>query len=372
MLRDRGLLDADWRLNARVVSGAVPGSLSAPLVTNLQLTRACNLRCEHCFVDVEARPHPGELSLEQLERLFGELQAAGSPLILFAGGEPMMRRDFWPIVEASQRADLDVALCTNATFITDSNAARLASSGIRWFSVSLDGADAETHDKVRGKGSFERAVRGVRALMRAGAPGVKLRVTVSQVNATRLLDFAPLAEELGVPEVVFKPFRHTTGGEALTSLHLYLSHAEYEQAVEAVRQGWPESAPRVLCDDGMPESLPAWTKVTPEFGCVGGTTHASVLYDGRVVACDAVQDPRDWTLHRRGFLESWLGAPTVASWRRLKDSGDCSACSNFTRCGGGCRARALASGGTMADPDPWAYCEDKRDDPRDRAPRRAS
>jgi len=362
-LQELGILDEDYRLPARVLGNVTPHSLSPPLVTNIQLTRACNLSCDHCFVDVETQRHPRELSVAQLDALFAELSGAGAPLVLLAGGEPLMRPDFWEIVEASDRWDLDAALCTNATMIKRATAERLAATSIKWFSVSLDGPNAEIHDRLRGKGSFARAYAGVRALIAANARGVKLRVTVTAENAPYLADFASIARELRVPEIIFKPFRHTTGGAALTSTHLYITREAYLRAVEVAHAAWPDDAPPAHFDDGLPESLPAWTQVTPAFGCVGGTTHASVIYDGRIVACDAVFDDADWTFHDHTLLDAWRNAPTIRGWRHLEDSGDCRACGNFERCGGGCRARALAAGLTMKDPDPWSYCETPRKTP---------
>src|SRR6185295_16974053 len=117
-------------------------ALRGPLVTNFQLTQACNLRCEHCFVDVTAKPNPAELSTAQVFSVFAELATAGSPIVILAGGEPMLRRDFWEIAEGIGDFGIDAALCTNATLITPKNAARLARSGIRWYSISLDGPRA--------------------------------------------------------------------------------------------------------------------------------------------------------------------------------------------------------------------------------------
>ncbi|MBI3179157.1 MAG: radical SAM protein [Deltaproteobacteria bacterium] len=362
--RRQGVLDAAYRSTARVVRRPAADSLSAPLVTNLQITRACNLRCQHCFVDIDTRPHPAELSMTQVRSLFGELSGAGAPVVILAGGEPLARDDFYDVVDAIADYDLDVALCTNATLIRERDAARLARSAIRWFSISLDGADAATHDALRGAGAFVRALRGIGLLLAAGGQNVKLRVTVTRQNAHTLAAFAPLARKLGVGEVVFKPFRHSTMGEALHGEHLYISRAAYSDAIDVARRAWPNDAPRASFDDGMPEGLPAWTRITPEFACVGGTTHASVIYDGRVVACDAVFDPADWTLHEHGFVEAWLNAPTVRRWRGLEAGDECRGCGNFKRCGGGCRARALAAGHSMHDPDPWAYCEPKRSVPR--------
>jgi radical SAM protein with 4Fe4S-binding SPASM domain len=361
--RQAGMLDENDRCPAVVVRGARRDesgnqALLGPMVTNVQLTRACNLKCGHCFVDIWSKRDPNELSLEQIDSLFGELASVGAPIVILAGGEPMLRPDFWEIADKVGEHGLDAALCTNATLIRDSNAARLVASPIRWYSISLDGPDAATHDELRGEGRFDHAVRGIRALMAAGADDVKIRVTVTGRNQHTLARFADVARELGVHKVVMKPFRHTAEGFGYEPNELYISRREYEAATRAAQDAWPDDAPPLDIDDGLPSGPPAWTKVIPTFGCVGGTTHASVIYDGRVVACDAVHDPDDWTLHHKSFLECWRGAPTVTQWRQLDGNSDCTSdCDNSKVCRGGCRARALGLGGTMDDPDPWSHCE---------------
>lgn len=357
--RQKGLLDENDRCPAVVVRGErASGELIGPLVTNIQLTRACNLECGHCFVDVWHKRDPNELSLEQLDALFGELASVGAPIVILAGGEPMLRPDFWEIVAAAGAHGLDAALCSNATLIREDSAAQLVASPIRWYSISLDGPDAATHDKLRGEGRFEHALRGIRALLAAGADDVKIRVTVTAENADTLPRFADVARELGVHKVVMKPFRHTADSSGAAPDQLYISRRRYTEATDAVMESWPEDAPPLEIDDGMPQGPPEWTGVIPRFGCVGGTTHASVIYDGRVVACDAVHDPDDWTLHEKSFLECWRGAPTVTSWRAMDGNDDCNtSCDNGPTCRGGCRARALGLGGSIDDPDPWSYCE---------------
>lgn len=358
--RRAGMLDEHDRCRATVIRGApMGGELLGPLVTNVQLTRACNLECDHCFVDVWHKRDPNELSLAQIDSLFGELASVGAPIVILAGGEPMMRPDFWEIADLAGRHGLDAALCSNATLIRDDNAARLVASPIRWYSISLDGPDAETHDRLRGAGRFDHAVRGLRALLAAGADDVKIRVTVTAENAHTLVRFADIARELGVHKVVMKPFRHTADASGAPPDQLYISRRRYNEATDRAQQEWPADAPPLDVDDGLPQGPEEWTGVIPRFGCVGGTTHASVIYDGRVVACDAVHEPDDWTLHHRSFLECWRGAPTIQKWRALDGNDDCnSACDNGPKCRGGCRARSLGLGGSFDDPDPWSYCEE--------------
>ncbi|MFZ9888931.1 MAG: SPASM domain-containing protein, partial [Myxococcota bacterium] len=190
---------------------------------------------------------------------------------------------------------------------------------------------------------------------------IKLRVTVTRHNAHTLAHFATTARELGVDHVTFKPFRHTAAFMGQSPGALYLGRRDYEAAIRDCREAWPEDGPTLELDDGLPAGPAAWTKVIPRFGCVGGTTHASVLYDGRVVACDAVLDDDDWTLHTHSFGEAWRAAPTLTRWRALPGNEECGGgCAKSPTCRGGCRARALGMGGSIDAPDPWSHCEERR------------
>ncbi|MEW5851217.1 MAG: radical SAM protein [Myxococcota bacterium] len=352
-----GMLDEGFRCHARVLHhNGSHAALTGPLITHIQLTRACNLRCTHCFVDITPKPDPHELSTAQMLSLFAELETLGSPVVVLAGGEPMLRRDFWELVAGVGRHGLDASLCTNGTLITEENAARLAASPIREYSISLDGPDAPTHDTIRGAGRFEQALRGIRLLRAAGAKDVQFRVTVTSGNADRLGDYATLGRELGVTRVAFKPFRQTETGAAQHADGLYIDRLSYLRAMERAKAAWPSDGPPAQWGDGIPTRTPEWAGIIPPFGCVGGTTSASVMYDGRVVSCGFVLDPQDWSLHAHSFTSCWREAPTIRSWRTFTGNDQCGSCENFTVCGGGCRARATGAGRTLNEPDPWADC----------------
>lgn len=362
-LKKEGVLDDDMHVCARVIAPAkrqrgtkiVP--LSAPLLTHIQLTRACNLRCTHCFVDIMAKPDPHELSTIQMVALFDELARAGAPVVVLGGGEPMLRKDFWTLVDGVRDAGLYASLCTNGTLVTEDAARRLAASSIREFSISIDGPDDASHGMMRGAGRFEQAVTAVRRLRDAGVPEVQIRVTVTRTNVQRLADFAEVAQRSGAHKIAFKPFRRTETGAAFENAQLEVDRFTYMHHLARARAAWPAWAPPAEWDDGVPERSPDWTRIMPAFGCVGGTTSASVMYDGRVVGCGFVLDPRDWSLHERGFIETWHDSPTLHTWRELEGNEGCvSECDNFERCGGGCRARAVGGSRSMREKDPWADC----------------
>ena len=354
-LQRDGILCADYRLRARIVDGRIHGApLSAPLVTHIQLTHACNLKCTHCYVPVTAQAPAGEMTTQQVVALLTELSEIGCPVVVLAGGEPMRRPDFATIIDTLAHTDLDVTMCTNATLITEPLAEFLAASALRGVNVSLDGPDAETHDALRGQGQFVRAIRGTRRLIEAGQRKVKLRVTVTATNHKLLLAMAPLATELGVDAVVLKPFDQI--GVADQRNELAISRSMWEEIAAHVRDSWPRDAPLLHTGTGMPTRAPKFTNIAPEFGCVGGTTVATVMPDGRVVGCGAVPAPQAWSIADHTFQDCWLHSPELGGWRKLPDNRQCRSCANRSSCGGGCRVRALAAGRGMAGPDPFADC----------------
>lgn len=317
-----------------------------------------------------AKPAPDEHTTDEVLALFAELEALGSPVVVLAGGEPMSRRDLPEILAGLERHHIDAWLCTNATLVNPDNAQWLASSALRGFSISLDGPDAETHEHLRGRGRFAHALRGIRLLVEAGARDVQLRVTVTPHNADRLLDFAPLARDLGVHQVVMKPFRQS--GAASGAERLLISRDAYREAAAYVRERWPEDGVPLDVGDGMPQRPPSWTRIMPAFACVGGTTSVSILHDGRVMGCGSVTSPNDWRLRDHGFANAWRQAPGVTLWRELSGNDQCRSCGNYSRCGGGCRARAIGAGLTIDESDPWAYCSEgtSATDSSRRSPRR--
>jgi radical SAM protein with 4Fe4S-binding SPASM domain len=352
--KELGLIGDDFRCHASLVEGDLShGGVSAPNVTHFAITQACNLRCKHCYIETMARRAPEEITVEELDRTFGQLEAMGSPVVVLAGGEPMCRDDLPEILASLTDHQLDAFLCTNGSLIRESNVEQLVAP-IRSFSVSLDGPDAESHEALRGTGQFKRALRGIRLLVEAGAADVAIRVTVTPHNADRLLAFADLAAELGVARVSFKPFGATA--EASGVDELVIGQQEYYAAIDGIADRWPDNGCTPHFGDGMPTRPPAWTRMMPPFSCVGGNTSVTVTHDARVVACACVLTPEDWSLREHSFAESWRHSPSIVRWRSLESDGECAACPALEACGGGCRARALGAGLSISHADPWAVC----------------
>src|SRR5215469_4266877 len=141
------------------------GGLSAPITVTWEITAACNIACIHCL-SASGRRRPRELKTEQALALVDELAEMQVFQIHFGGGEPFIYPGIWKVLERCTERELVMCISTNGTLITGERARRLKEYNPLYFQVSLDGGTPQTNDRVRGKGVFERALRGLEFLAR--------------------------------------------------------------------------------------------------------------------------------------------------------------------------------------------------------------
>src|SRR5688500_11101401 len=168
-----------------VVAGGRGRGGAPRAVVGWALTKACNLRCVHCYASATPGPAPGELSFHEGVALLDDLREFGVPAVLFSGGEPLARPDALRLIDYAQFIGLNCTLSTNGLLIDDATADTLAELGLRYVGISLDGRAAK-HDRLRGKkGAFEQSVA---AIGRCRERGIKVgvRFTVSGLNLSDL------------------------------------------------------------------------------------------------------------------------------------------------------------------------------------------
>jgi len=333
-----------------------------------ELTARCNLRCQHCRAEAMEGFAAGELSTEEILRVAREIRAEADPIMVLTGGEPLARPDFFTIAEECTRIFTRVALATNGTLIDDALAARIAGVGIQRVSISLDGAEAATHDKFRGvPGSFDAALRGFDALKNAGV-SLQANVTVTRHNAHELPALLQLMLDRGAD--AFHVFMLVpVGCGATIDESTRLSPAESEQQLEwlfeqsTALQGRlhikATCAPmyyRIMREASkrkglpLPEAGQGMHAVTR--GCLAGSGVCFISRTGDVQPCGYLPVVVG-NVRAQKLGDIWRDAPVFAALRDPKQlTGKCGAC-NYRYVCQGCRARAYAETGDYltAEPD---------------------
>lgn len=198
----------------------------SPMVVFYELTRACDLACVHCRADAQTCADPGELSTDQARNLMAQLAAFPTPpLLVLTGGDPLKRADVFEIVAAAREAGLQVAMTPSATpLVTSEKIRRLRAAGLHRLAVSLDGADAATHDGFRRvAGSFARTLEIIRDARACGLP-VQVNTTIARHNLEQVDAIADLLGPMDI--VLWSVFFLVPTGRAVADLRI--TPGEYE------------------------------------------------------------------------------------------------------------------------------------------------
>lgn len=319
-----------------------PDHLLGPLAVHLEVIARCNLKCSHCFAGV--LPRPGKpLQLDELEVLFADLARIGSFRLGLTGGEPLMRRDLFDIIDAATDAGLHPCLTTNGLLVNETIARAFGERDLVWLNVSLDGATAASNDAIRGAGTFDR----VRAKLRILAEHARftLAFTITRDNVGEVEACARLAREVGAHNAVFRPVY--PAGVANEHLELMPTFEDYSDALDALSTCLqPDEGVRAI-DPFSPQARQAGqARVLTNDGCGAGNLVASINVEGAVNPCSFLGPALETeSIRRRSFSEIWSHSETFRNFRALPGGPG--------RFGGGCRARSQVLAGDLNAPDPW-------------------
>jgi Fe-coproporphyrin III synthase len=176
--------------------------------------RRCNLHCVHCYSHSNDTEYSGELTTKEAEAFIDSLGEFKAPVLLFSGGEPLMRPDLLTLVRRAKSAGLRAVISTNGTLITEKVAADLGTAGLSYVGVSIDGLQ-KVNDRFRGKeGAFDAALSGIRNCIAAGVK-VGLRFTINKRNAGEIPGIFKLLEEENIPRVCFYHLVYAGRGSGL-------------------------------------------------------------------------------------------------------------------------------------------------------------
>lgn len=354
-------------------------SLDKKPVVVWNVTRTCNLRCIHCYAHAVARSREEELTREQAISLIDDLAEFGVPVILFSGGEPLLREDLPDLAGYAVSKGMRAVISTNGTLIDPGVAEELKGVGLSYVGVSLDGMEA-TNDRFRGKqGAFSQAMEGIRNCQEAGLK-VGLRFTINKKNAREVPLIFDLLEEYDIPRVCF--YHLVYAGRGSNMIDHDLDHLETRRVVDLIIDRTRDLHDRglnkeVLTVDNHADGPYLYLRMLREQnprakevlellrmneGNNSGRGIGCISWDGRVHADQFWRHRSFGNILERPFSEIWtdLSDPLMA---KLKDKkryvkGRCSTCKWLDLCGGNFRVRAEAVTGDLWAPDPACYLTD--------------
>ena len=321
--------------------------LDAPICLTWELTYACNLQCVHCLSS-SGRRDPRELTTEECEAVIDELQRMQVFYINIGGGEPTIRKDFWHLVRYAVDHGVGVKFSTNGSGIDAEVAEQLAESDYVDVQISIDGADAETNDHVRGAGSFATAVRAMEHLQAAGFEGFKISVVMTRHNIPQVDEFNAMADHYGA-QLRLTRFRPSgRGADSWEALH-----PTDQQQRELYH--WLMDHPDVLTGDSF-FHLSALGEALPGLNlCGAGRVVCLIDPVGDVYACPFVLHDEFLAGSVRdegGFQKVWQDSDLFTELREPQSAGACASCGHFDACQGGCMAAKFFMGIPLDGPDP--------------------
>ena len=364
--------------------GAMPANLlqfsseRSPVVV-WNITSQCNLKCRHCYIEATEAAKDNEMTTADGMAFIDDLAEMKVPVLMFSGGEPLVRPDLFELAAYAVEKGLRIVLSTNGTLIDDFTAQLIKEAGFQYVGVSIDGCE-ETHDMFRGeKGAFAAAIAGIRAAKAAGnRTGV--RFTLNSLNKQDLPAVLKLIEQEKIDRFCMYHLVYAGRGSDMKNLDVTLDEKSevaqllIDKALDFDRRGveleiltTDNHADGLYLLDYIAKTNPARVPEVRQLlelhgGCSAGDRMADVDYLGNVHPCQFWSDLTLGNVRERKFSEIWNDLEAndgILARLRTKPAqlnAQCGKCSQNRLCGG-CRIRASVDGDIWGD-DPACFWTD--------------
>ena len=344
------------------------------------VTRACNLKCVHCYAHATDGATSDELTTAEGHRMIDDLAAFGAPVLLFSGGEPLVRKDMPELAAYAVEKGMRAVISTNGTLISRSIAQTLKQIGLSYVGISLDGLEP-VNDHFRGvSGAFKKALQGIQNCQEAGIK-VGLRFTINKQNVQEIPGIFDLLEKMEIPRVCFYHLVYAGRGSQMVADDL--THDETRAAVDLIIDRTQALHTRgiskeVLTVDNHADGPYLYMRMLKEDprraaevlellqmneGNNSGRGIGCISWDGNVYADQFWRHHSFGNVRQRPFSEIWT-QPEDPLLLQLKEKkkyvqGRCATCRWLDICGGNFRVRAEALTGNVWAPDPACYLTDE-------------
>lgn len=340
-------------------------------------TRSCNLHCLHCYSNSGCLKYNGELTTQEAKDFIDNLGEFKVPVLLFSGGEPLIREDLFQLIEHAHNNKIRCTISTNGTLITKSVARKIKEIGVGYVGISLDGIGLR-NDTFRGvRGSYEKALEGIRNCSEVGQK-VGLRFTINRHNYDQLEDIFSLIKHEKIPRVCFYHLVYSGRGNKMIDEDI--SHEETRAAMDMIITKTLElgSSVEILTVDNHADAvyLFLWAQknypnmagdilqqIKSNGGNRSGMAFGNVDSQGNVHPDQFTTQLTIGNVKQQKFSDIWkdLSNPVFAGLKDRKAllKGRCYKCKWLDLCNGNFRARAEAVSGDFWESDPACYLSDE-------------
>lgn len=308
------------------------------MIISWNTTNKCNMYCEHCYRDA-GNKESSELTTKEGKVLLEEIAKAGFKIMIFSGGEPLMREDIFELISYASSLGLRPVLGSNGTLISSSTAVRLKKAGITTVGISLDSLNAEKHDRFRNcNGAWRDTIYGMKNCREMGIP-FQIHTTVMDWNKDELLHITDFASTMGA--IAHHAFFLVPTGRGENIEREVLNLEDYEGLLKAIMEKQkqvdielkPTCAPQFIrIAEGM------GMKLRFSRGCLAGINYCIISPKGDVQPCAYLKETVG-NVRKMSFGEIWAQSRIFKELRTLNYKGSCGVCKHKNICGG-CRARA--------------------------------
>ena len=344
------------------------------------VSQRCNLRCMHCYANAANREFEGELTTQEAKKFISDLVEFKVPVLLFSGGEPLMRGDLFELGKFAASLGLRTVISTNGTLITPEIAQKIKEANFSYVGISLDGIE-KTNDKFRGKkGAFEEALQGIRSCKEVNVR-VGLRFTISKHNYRDIPAIFDLIEKEKIPRACF--YHLVYSGRGSKMIREDLARKQTRRVVDFIFDKTLDFCKRrvdteILTVDNHTDGVYLYLRVKEEQperaeevlqllrwngGNNSGIAIANVDNFGNVHADQFWRHYSFGNVRERKFGEIWSDTSDqlMAGLKSRKHllKGRCGACKYLDICNGNFRVRAEAVYGDVWAPDPACYLSDE-------------
>ena len=340
-------------------------------LTVWNLTKKCNLTCKHCYISAQDRFAKNELSTKEAKKTIDQLKKINAGMVLFSGGEPLLRNDLFELIDYAKKNNVKCALSTNGTLITEKTAKDLKATGIIYAGISIDGNE-KVHNRFRGDGSFKKSIQGITNCKKAGIP-VGIRFTVNKLNYKSLPDIFDIIEQYEIPRFCMYHLVYSGRAEANLDIGKKTRKKIIDYLIKKTFDLKDKNL-EILTVDNPCDGIYLYKYITEKYPqrkngilqelaqnhgrCSAGERIMAISPTGDIYTCQFWNHHKVGNIRKNSLSEIWSKAPcTYLNKLRDKEKhlkGKCAECKYNEFCGG-CRLRAKAVYNDIWQEDPSCF-----------------